>query len=121
MRTLVKVLVALVVVVPLGAYVAGSLAAVGVDDPAPHRTIVVRDSPTRSTPASAPASGRPSPSERTSPSGRPSPSDRPGEGGHGVPEVVTPTVHDLGDDHGGDHGGSGGSHGSDDSGGGGHG
>ena len=115
MKTLVKTLIALGLVLPLGAYVAGSLAAVGADDPRPHDTIVIRDSPTRSA----------SPDLRPSPSARSTPDD------HGEPEVVTPSVHDLGDDHGGDrgghgstdggHGSSGGGHGSDDSGGGGHG
>ncbi|WP_460822293.1 hypothetical protein [Nocardioides ungokensis] len=118
MNALVKTLIALGLVLPLGAYVAGSLAAVGADDPRPHDTIVIRDSPTRSA----------SPDVRPSPSARSTPDD------HGRPEVVTPSVHDLGDDHGGDRGGhgghgstggghdsSGGGHGSDDSGGGGHG
>ena len=139
MRTLVKVLVALGVVLPLGAYVAGSLAAVGADDPGPRQTIVISDSPSRSA----------HPHVEHGPSGRPSADD------HGGPEVVTPSLDDLGDDHGGDRTagrgggtgggtgsgtgarggdgsgssgssggsgrGSGGSHGSDDSGGGGHG
>jgi len=114
MRTLVKALVVLGLVLPLGAYVVGSLAAVGSDDPRPPDTIVIRDSPTRS----------------ATPHGHPSPSGRPTEDTHG-PEVVTPSVHDLGDDHGGRRGGGdtsgghgsghGGGHGSDDSGGGGHG
>ena len=124
MSTLVKVLVSLGLVLPLGAFVAGSIAASGADDPGPRETIVIRDSPTRS----------------ASPHADRSPSDRPSADDHGGPEVVTPSLEDLGDDHGGDrgrngsddggHGGdddggsgddSGGSHGSDDSGGGGHG
>lgn len=126
MSTLVKILVSLGLVLPLGAFVAGSIAASGADDPGPRETIVIRDSPTRS----------------ASPHDDRSPSDRPSADDHGGPEVVTPSLDDLGDDHGGDRGNdgsddvdsgghgsddsgsggdSGGSHGSDDSGGGGHG
>lgn len=117
MSTLVKIVVALGLVLPLGAFVVGSLAASGAEEPGPRQTIVLRDSPT---PSASPHEDR-------------SPADRPTEDTHGGPEVVTPSVHDLGDDHGGrlggddsssghsggGHGGSG--HGSDDSGGGGHG
>jgi len=126
MSTLVKIVVALGLVLPLGAFVVGSLAASGAEDPGPRQTIVLHDSPTRS------ASRH---EDR-------SPADRPTEDTHGGPEVVTPSVHDLGDDHGGRRGGDdsssgppsgggqgsgqdsghgGGGHGSDDSGGGGHG
>lgn len=112
MSTLVKIVVALGLVLPLGAFVVGSLAASGAEDPGPRQTIVVRDSPTRS----------------ASPHEDHSPADRPNEETQGGPEVVTPTVHDLDDDHGGRRGGddssghSGSGHGGgDDSGGGGHG
>jgi hypothetical protein len=108
MSTWLKILVTLGLVLPLGAFVAGSLAASGADDPAPRETIVIRDSPTRSA------------SPHVEPSHSPSPSDEPSPEDHGGPEVVTPSLDDLGDDHGGDRPGHGG-HGSDDSGGGGHG
>ena len=111
MSTLVKIVVALGLVLPLGAFVVGSLAASGAEDPGPRQTIVVRDSPTRS----------------ASPHEDHNPADRPTGEAHAGPEVVTPSVHDLGDDHGGRRGGDASSghgssgHGSDDSGGGGHG
>ena len=122
MSTLVKIVVALGLILPLGAFVVGSLAAPGAEDPGPRPTIVLRDAPTRS----------------ASPHEDHSPADRPNGETHGGPEVVTPSVHDLGDDHGGRRGGndssghsgsghSGSGHGgsghggSDDSGGGGHG
>ncbi|MCW2773768.1 MAG: hypothetical protein JWN91_2094 [Nocardioides sp.] len=101
MKTVWKVLLGLVLVVPLGAYVAGSLAASASDDPAPRHTIQINE---------------PSPTPTTTPSTTPSapvsatPED-------GDVEVITPDYDDLGDDHGGDdHGGHGGG---DDSGGGG--
>lgn len=76
-----KALLGLAVVLPLGAYVAGSLAASAADDPRPRHTIQIR---------------QPDPSR---PAG-PSPTRSSG------PEVVVPGYHDLGDDHGGDdHGG----------------
>ncbi|MFC4786518.1 hypothetical protein ACT8ZV_18735 [Nocardioides sp. MAHUQ-72] len=101
MSTLAKILVTLGLVLPLGAFVAGSLAASGAEDPGPRETIVIRDSPTRSA----------SPHDDRSPSSRPS-----RETHHDGPEVVTPSLDDLGDDHGGDRAGDGGGHGSDDSG-----
>ena len=74
MSTLVKILVTLGLVLPMGAFVAGSLAASSADEPAPRETIVIRDSPTRT----------------ASPDGDRTPSPSPG--------------HDAGDDHGGDRG-----------------
>ncbi|GAA2143605.1 hypothetical protein GCM10009844_16160 [Nocardioides koreensis] len=130
MSTLVKILVTLGLVLPMGAFVAGSLAASSADEPAPRETIVIRDSPTRSA----------APDGTTTRS----PGHDVGDD-HGGPEVVTPSLDDLRDDHGGEHGrgggsddrggddgghgsddsgsggDSGGSHGGDDSGGGGHG
>ena len=103
MRTVWKVLLGLAVVLPLGAYVAGSLAASAADDPAPRTPIELRD----------PGPGRTTP---PAPSHTPSASDE--------PEVITPSYDDLDDDHGGDrHGGDhgGDDHGGDDHGGRGHG
>ena len=45
MSTLVKILVTLGLVLPMGAFVAGSLAASSADEPAPRETIVIRESP----------------------------------------------------------------------------
>ena len=133
MSTLVKILVSLGLVLPLGAFVAGSVVASGADEPGPRETIVIRDSPARS------------PAGSTAPHDHRTPPATPRGDDHAGPEVVTPSLDDLGDDHGGHgghgsgHGGhgsddrsgpgsshgsgddSGGSHGSDDSGGGGHG
>jgi hypothetical protein len=92
-----KALLGLAVVLPLGAYVAGSLAASAADDPHPRHTIEIRE---------------PDPSRSPTPS--------PSSTGSAEPEVVVPSYHDLGDDHGGDdHGGD--DHGGDDHGGRGHG
>ena len=92
MSTVWKVLVALALVVPLGAYVAGSLAASASGDPEPRHTIQIRESgPTRS----------------------PSPSPSPSASRSTEPEVIAPSYDDLDDDHGGDrhrgggHGGGG--------------
>jgi hypothetical protein len=94
MSTLVKIAVALAVVLPLGAFVVGSLAASGAEDPGPRQTIVLRDPP--------------------SPEGRASRSATPttGPGDHGGTRVITPSPDDL-DDHGDDSGrdGSGDDHG----------
>jgi hypothetical protein len=94
MRTVWKVLLGLAVVLPLGAYVAGSLAASAADDPAPRTPIELRD----------PGPGRTTP---PAPSHTPSASDE--------PEVITPSYDDLDDDHDDDHGGD--RHGEDDHGG----
>ncbi|HEU5036534.1 MAG TPA: hypothetical protein VFT70_06005 [Nocardioides sp.] len=93
MSKLWKVLVTVALVVPMGAYVAGSLAASASDDPAPRHPITIRD------PGSTP-SRSPSPSSSSSSS--------PTDG----PEVIMPGYDDLDDDHGrdghgDDHGGRG--------------
>ena len=88
MSTVWKVLVGLALVVPVGAYVAGSIAASASDDPAPRHTITIRESDPGTTQS-------------------PSPS-RPAERSDEV-EVITPGYDDL-DDHGGDDHG----HGADD-------
>ena len=104
MSILVKILVPLGLVLPLGAFVAGSLAASGSPDPGPRETIVIRDAPT----------GSASPHPERTPSGDPSPEDHHGTG------VITPSPDDI-DDHGddsgrdGDHGAE--HHGGDDHGG----
>ena len=87
MRSFWKVFVALALMLPLGAFVAGNLVASAADDPAPRDTIIIDD--TSGTP-----SGDPSPS--STPTGTPSSSPS-----------ASPT-HDQGDDHGGDQGDDGG-------------
>jgi uncharacterized membrane protein YgcG len=106
MKTAWKVLLGLVLVVPLGAYVAGSLAASASDDPAPRHTIQINE-PSQ-TPTTTPSTTPSSPVSAT-----PEDDDV---------EVITPDYDDLDDDHGGDdHGGddNSGHGGGDDSGGGG--
>jgi hypothetical protein len=93
MKTVWKVLLGLVLVVPLGAYVAGSLAASASDDPAPRPTIQIAE-PSR-TPTTTPSTTPSAPVSAT-----PEDDDV---------EVITPGYDDLDDDHGGDdHGGHGG-------------
>jgi hypothetical protein len=92
MKTVWKVLLGLALVVPLCAFVAGSLAASASDDPAQRHTIQIQEpSPTR-TPT-------------RSPTKTPTPTASP----DGDVEVITPHYDDFGDDHGGDdssgHGG----------------
>lgn len=58
MVTIWKVLLGLVLVVPMGAYVAGSLAASAADDPAPRQTIQIREPDPTSTPTSTPSPTR---------------------------------------------------------------
>jgi hypothetical protein len=91
MTLLWKVLLALVLVLPLGAYVAGSLVASAADEPGPRETIVIRDSP----------SGTPSGTPTRSSSPSPGPSDEK-PGGPGVDhsddvEVIIPDPDDLDD------------------------
>lgn len=94
MRTVWKIVLVLALVLPTGAFVAGSLAASSADRPAPRHTIVIRDEGRSPSTAASPRHDRPS----AGASGR----------GDGTVEVVTPTPHDLRDDHGGTRGGSGG-------------
>jgi hypothetical protein len=61
MSTVWKVLLGLAVVLPLGAYVAGSLAASAADDPQPRHTIQIREPEHRPQPSRTP-SGTPDPS-----------------------------------------------------------
>src|SRR4051794_40833863 len=108
MKTVWKVLLGLALVVPMGAYVAGSLVASAAEDDSPPRHTIVLREPGPSHPgASSPTHG-PSPSEHRT--------------GDDEVEVITPGYDDLGDDHGqhpepgDDHGGErGGGHGTDDS------
>ena len=93
MRTVWKIVIVLALVLPSGAFVAGSLAASSADRPSPRHTIVIRDDS-----ASAPPSPR-----RAGPSAQRS-DDHPDRS----VEVVTPTPGDLRDDHGGTSGGTGG-------------
>ena len=86
MSTVWKVLLGLALVVPMGAYIAGSLVASAADDPRPRHPITLHD------PGRTPSH---------TPSRSPAPSPSASEG----PEVITPGYDDLGDDHGGDHGG----------------
>ena len=94
MRTVWKIVVVLALVLPSGAFVAGSLAASSADRPSPRHTIVIRDDDSPSAPSR----------RRAGPSAHPSDDHR-----DGSVEVVTPTPGDLRDDHGGT---SGGGHGS---------
>ena len=97
MRTVWKIVLVLALVLPTGAFVAGSLAASSAGRPSPRHTIVIRDD----APAT-PSPRRAGPSSATS-----------HDHGDGGVEVVMPTPGDLRDDHGGGHGGDGGSrHGS---------
>lgn len=89
MKTLWKVLLGLALVVPMGAYVVGSLAASAADDPAPRQTIEIREPDPTRTPTATPTK-QPSPTESA---------------GDDDVEVITP-YDDLGDDHGGDRTGS---------------
>jgi hypothetical protein len=61
MKTLWKALLALALLVPMGAYVAGSLVASAADDPAPRSPIVIKDPGRSATPTGTPSSS-PSPS-----------------------------------------------------------
>src|SRR6478752_2456049 len=100
MKTLWKVLIGLALVVPMGAYVVGSLAASAADDPAPRQTIEIREPAPSPTPTSPPTS-RPSPSKTAEPD-------------DDEVEVITPDYDDVddnddsGDDDGDDHRGRGG-------------
>ena len=106
-----KVLIALALVVPMVAYVAGSLVASAADDPAPRETIQIRE-PTR---RRARAGLRP----RAVGHARPTPSQPADDDDV---EVITPTTttsttdDDRGDDDGDDHSGHGGGGGDDDDG-----
>lgn len=116
MKTIWKVLLGLAVILPMGAFVTGALAASASDDPAPRQTIQIRQpDPSRT------ASPTPSPTRSPSPTptGRGA-DDRTDDHGDDQAddhaddevEVVTPDYDDL-DDHGGDdrtddHGGHGG-------------
>lgn len=87
MRTVWKIVIVLALVLPSGAFVAGSLAASSADQPSPRHTIVIDDS------------ASPSP-RRAGPS-----ADRSDDHPDRSVEVVTPTPGDLRDDHGGASGG----------------
>lgn len=99
MSTVWKVLLALALVVPAGAYVTGSLVASAADDPAPRHTVVISEPRHPRTPSRAP-----------SPTGSPtrSPDAAPEDPSSPEVEVITPEYDDLGDDHGGERGGHGG-------------
>jgi hypothetical protein len=88
MRTVSKVLAGLVLVVPMGAYVAGALAASADTNPQPRQTIEIR--PADSTPTKGPSA---KPTEQ--------PGDHSGPGRDGDDddvEVITPDYDDF-DDH----------------------
>src|SRR6478735_3327275 len=98
MSTVWKVLAALALVVPMGAYVVGSLAASATDGPPPRQTIEIRESTPTPTPSSTPT---------PEPTSTPSPTD------DDEVEVITPDYDDFdedddhGDDDGDDHSGHG--------------
>ena len=101
MSTVWKVLAALALVVPMGAYVVGSLAASASDDPAPRQTIEIREASTTPSPTQAPSSPTQTPTQTPRP-------ERSAE-----VEVITPDYDDFdarddnGDDDGDDHRGRG--------------
>ena len=109
-----KVVIGLVLILPMTAYVVGSLVAAA-EEPREHTPIIVQEQPTRS-PGKA----------STSPSAKPTekPTEKPSERGHDrgdddpsdddTPEVITPSPDDLFDDHGGDDGDDNSGKGSDD-------
>lgn len=91
MSTVWKALLGLALVVPLGAYVAGSLAASASEDPAPRQTIVIDES-------------GPSPTTSGNPTQRPSvkPSESSESPDDDEVEVITPGYDDFDEDD--DHG-----------------
>ena len=89
MRTFWKVFAALALMLPLGAFVAGTLVSASAHDPRPRETVILQDSTDGPDPTS-------------SPSGEPA-DDEPGEDGSVA--VVTPTPDDFGDDNAGDDNG----------------
>jgi len=127
MRILWKVLLGLALVVPMGAYVAGALAASSADSPAPRETIVIRDNGDSSTRPARPATPDPSPTASTStgvgrveldPDDLDSHDDDWGrEDDHVGEDHTDDPAHDSDDDHGGDRRDDNSGHGSDDGGG----
>ncbi|WP_193613112.1 hypothetical protein [Nocardioides lijunqiniae] len=103
MSRLWKVVLTLGLVLPVAAFVAGSLAASSADEPAPRETILIQDA----SPSSSPTT-RPSPT----PTGRPSPTGSGDDRGDRPPRVVTPEPNRA--DGGGSGRGSGGDDGDDD-------
>jgi len=93
MNTVWKVVLGAALVVPTGAYVAGSLTSSASGDTQPRHTITIRQAQPSPEPGHEPAAHR---------SPTPSPS------ASGEVEVITPQYDDLGDDHGGDRSGHGG-------------
>ena len=95
MTTVWKVLGGLALVVPLGAYVVGSLAASAADDPPPRETIVIQESATPDPTVDPTVASTPTPTPRTP--GPDTRSTRPDE-----VEVITPDYDDFDDrdDHG---------------------
>jgi len=96
-----KVLLGLALVVPMGAYVVGALAASAADDPAPRQTIQIRV-----------------PDPTPGPTSPPSPTQTPRPEVTDQVEVITPDYDDVDDhddrgddDDGGHHRGRGGGHG----------
>ncbi|WP_036564559.1 hypothetical protein [Nocardioides halotolerans] len=100
-----KVFVALALVLPLGAFVAGNLVAAAEDDPAPRDTIIIdQQGGTPSGEASTSPSADTTPGSGATPRGNE-------HGDDGLVTEVTPPPDEWDDDHG-DHGGG---HGDDDS------
>lgn len=100
-----RVLLLLAVVVPVTAYVAGSLASPGAPAPADHSPVILRDAPTDA-PATDPAAPPPGPKSPRTPRPDPSGPDGPG-GGQGQDaqrgdgdeaRVVTPQPTPVGED-----------------------
>jgi hypothetical protein len=108
MKTMWKVLLGLVLVVPMGAYVVGSLAASAADDPAPRQTIEIREPDPTSTPTPAPTrTSAPTPAPTSTSTSKPERTDD--------VEVITPDYDDFDakDDSGDDDGGRSDKHGDD--------
>ena len=97
MGTAVKVLIGLVLVLPMTAYVAGSLVAAA-DEPVQHQPIIVQQTKTPDNPGQSP-SGKPTekPGDKKS-----AHEQHHGKGGDDdPPEIITPSPSDLFDDNGG--------------------
>lgn len=102
MKTLWKVLLGLLLVVPLGGYVAGSLAASASEGQQPRHTI--RISEPDPAPTARPTHGSTDPSTGPSPhdDGDDDADDDGDDDGDDEVEVIVPEYDDLGDDHDGD-------------------
>lgn len=115
MRTLLKVFVALALVLPLGAFVAGSLVASSADAPAPQHTIVIEKSGSETgAPGAVTASPTPEPGDDDADDLVDLATPEPGDVDDPGDDEADDHGHDVGDDHGDDSSGHGGGGGDDD-------